>query len=230
MSSPFTEADIRTLLASSASPSLVPKFEEYLLAACNGTAPYVFDAVRMLIKLYQLFPLTLNVQNIGYACLLALVEGYCQDMNTTDLLAISYLLPPTSGVVLVEPCATIFQCYEHLTNCHFTEFWKAYEGLHQNNTDPRIQQAAKDRVPALQQAILGVLALTFKEAPTSTVLKALNVENVAAVLALKSPTVVSASDTSVVFVGTPDNTKRQRVYHEGVSFNAVSSLLNKMAQ
>jgi hypothetical protein len=58
----------------------------------------------------------------------------------------------------------------------------------------------------------------------------LNVENIAAVAALKSPAIVSASDSSVVFVGTPDNTKRQRVYQEGVSFNAVSSLLNKMAQ
>jgi hypothetical protein len=228
--SSFTEADVRTLLASSASPSLVPKFEEYLLAACSGRAPYLFDAVRVLVKLYQLFPPTLNVHNIGYACLLALVEGYCHDMNTTDLLAISYLLPPTSGVVHVEPCATIFQCYEHLTACHFTEFWQTYEGLLQYNTDPRLQQVAKDHIPALQQAIVGVLALTFKEAPTTTVLLALNVENIAAVAALKSPAIVSASDSSVVFVGTPDNTKRQRVYQEGVSFNAVSSLLNKMAQ
>jgi hypothetical protein len=45
---------------------------------------------------------------------------------------------------------------------------------------------------------------------------------------LSSPVVESVTETTVVFLPTVDNTKRQRVYQEGVSFSTVSALIQKM--
>jgi hypothetical protein len=45
-----------------------------------------------------------------------------------------------------------------------------------------------------------------------------------------SPVVASVTADAVAFVATPDNTKRERIYQEGVSFQTVSELLHKMAQ
>jgi len=224
-----SESDVRSILTASYSPSSVPKLEEYLMAACRGDAPYIFDAVRTLVKLYQLFPSTSSPKNIGYACLLTLLQGYCNDSSSTDLLALSYLIPVSSGVAKEEPCFTIFKCSEHLIACHFAEFWKVYASL-QNSSDTVVQEMAAKFIPNIQAAILAVLALSYKEAPAAIVLTALNVDKVTAVNSLKSPVVASISQDTVVFVATADNTKRQRVYQEGVGFSAVSSLLNKIAQ
>ena len=59
-STPPSRAEIDSLLASEnacavVSPSNVPVLEAYLTAQCTGQTPYHFEAVRMLVKLYQLF-------------------------------------------------------------------------------------------------------------------------------------------------------------------------------
>jgi hypothetical protein len=225
----LSDYDVQAILKASYSPSSVPKLEEYLMAACIEDAPYIFDAVRTLVKLYQLFPSTSSAKNVGYACLLTLLQGYCQNSSSTDLLALSYLIPVSTGVAKEEPCLTIFKCSEHLTACHFAEFWKDLASL-QCSSDTVVQQMATKFIPGIQAAILGVLALSYKEATAATVLTAVNVDNVTDISSLKSPVVASVSQDTIVFVATADNTKRQRVYQEGVSFSAVSSLLNKIAQ
>lgn len=203
-----SESEIRTLLSTqSYSPSSVTPLEDFLTAQAAGEVPYLFDAVRTLIKLYQLFPETKNEQHIAAACTLALVESYPQ----TDLLALSYMttVPPE-----------IAECAQQLNDCHFAAFWKSFSEL------PK-QDAARRRRRRLQQAIASVLALTYQRAPLAMVQAALddnstNVEDLEAI--------ERVDGDIVVFVATRDNSKRERVYQEGVSFDTVTSLLAKIAQ
>ena len=51
------ESEVRAaLLQGSYRPGMIAPLEDYLAAAVAGAAPYVSDAVRTLVKLYQLFP------------------------------------------------------------------------------------------------------------------------------------------------------------------------------
>lgn len=221
-----SESEIRALLAKSYSPSAVPKLEEYLAAICAGQAPYMFDAVRTLVKLYQLFPsagtnAAAADKNIGYACVLAMQQ------HGTDLLALQYLIPVAAQKD--EPCATASRCAALLDACLFADFWALYNSaLVEDSSDTIIQEMSKAAVPALQLSILAVLALSYKEAPVSVVMAALNVESAAGLKS--SPGIESVSETTVSFTATPDNTKRQRVYQEGVNFPTIAALLQKIAQ
>jgi translation initiation factor 3 subunit K len=222
---PPSESEMRSLLASQTySASSLPVYEAYLAAQVSGNAPYIFDAVRTLVKLYQLFPEKKNEVNIGHCCMLAL-----SNYPETDLLALSYMIP--TSTFTTEPMATIQKCSEQLDACNFIEFWKTFAVM-QQSSDAAIKGMAnsKSMEGKLQGAILSTLALSYKEAPASVVLTALNVTSVNAVTALKNPTVESITADTVVFLASQDNTKRKRVYQEGVNFTAISSLMAKMGQ
>ncbi|GAX15436.1 translation initiation factor 3 subunit K [Fistulifera solaris] len=218
-----SENDIRTLLNSqSYSSSMVQPLEEYLAAQTAGEAPYLFDAVRTLVKLYQLFPEHSKEDLTVHAYLLAMLE-----YPSTDNLALSYMIP--QPVLSKDVCASIQTCLTHLSACQFAEFWKTYEAL-ESSADVVVAGLAKRSVARLQASILQVLALTFKEAPTSVVSKALRGITAADITALQSPVVQSASADCVVFAASADNTKREKVYQEGVSFSTIGSLLSKISQ
>jgi hypothetical protein len=220
-----TESEIRTLLASqSYSASSLPQLEAYLAAQTSGDAPYVFDAVRTLVKLYQFFPEKSNEKNVGHCCMLALLN-----YPATDLLALSYLIPSATTLKLEPPFATIQKCSEQLDSCEFIEFWKTF-ALLQKSDDAAIKGMAAKAEGKLQSSILSTLALSYKEAPASVVLTALNITKIDAITALKNPTVESIKSDTVVFVASQDNTKRKRVYQEGVNFTAISALMAKMGQ
>jgi hypothetical protein len=220
----MSESEIRSLLADgfNPSPKSVPQFEAYLSAQTTGQAPYIFDAVRTLIKLYQLFPETAKEANIAKAFMLTMLA-----YPSTDLAAISYMVPYPSTTS--EPCATIRTCAEQLDACQFKAFWNTLEKL-EKDSDADISKLAKTSVPRLQAAILHTLALSYREAPAAVVTQALKMNAVGDVSALKHPAVEKVTADTVVFVATPDNTKRQRVFQEGVSFSAITSLMAKMAQ
>jgi hypothetical protein len=218
-----SENDIRTLLSSqSYSASMVQPLEEYLAAQTSGEAPYMFDAVRTLVKLYQLFPEHSKEDLTVHAYLLAMLE-----YPSTDNLALSYMIP--QPILSKDVCASIQTSLTHLSACQFAEFWKSYESL-ESSADPVLAGVAKRSVARLQASILQVLALTYKEAPTSVVSKALRGITAADITALQSPVVQSTSADCVVFAASADNTKREKVYQEGVSFSTIGSLLSKISQ
>jgi hypothetical protein len=245
----ISESDIRSLVSNTSySPLSIPKLEEYLLACCKGEVNYIFDAIRTLIKLYQLFPVpsspsdnnssisnpnavaakAIRYTNIGYACLLAM----CEYPNTTDLLALSYMIPQI--ITLKEPCCTVYKCADQLKSCHFDEFWKLYQNSLLNSTDPIARNVANRLIRRMQESILVVLALSYKVAPLRIVQKAIGADVVEYHDVIHKPSkdsvVESVQDQNVIFKASLDNTKRQRVYQEGVSFGTVSTLLQKIAQ
>jgi hypothetical protein len=236
------ELDIRRLLAKSYSASNIPPLEDYVLATCRCEVPYVFDTVRTLVKLYQLFPVTsvatdnaetasaLNEQRkkyTGYACVLSMQHG--------DLLALQYLIPKTAAPNSDSPVVSAaVQCASLLDACLFSEFWTLYSNafIASSSTDSDdgelLVSLTKSAIPTLQKSILSVLALSYKEAPIQFVMDSLNVARADDIQSLSSPVVESVTETTVVFLPTVDNTKRQRVYQEGVSFPTVSALIQKM--
>ena len=102
------------------------------------------------------------------------------------------------------------------------------------STDPALAQLAASpaHIARLQMAILSALALTYQQVSAAVVTKALNIDSVAAVAGLdaKKDVVEKVDGETVYFVGTSDNSKRQRVFQEGVSFAAISSLMTKISQ
>ena len=211
----LTDTEVRSMLEKSYSPTEIPKLEEYLEQACRGEAAFIFDAVRRLIKLYVLFPASskATTKNMGYASLLTFVK--CND----NLLALRYLIPMAKQQQ--EPFKSVFQCSAYLTACNFADFWKTFVNL-QTSDDVLVQKTSQAAVSHFQQTILEILALSYKKAPVSIILAALNVKTL--------PSTLSIEDDTVVFTATAENTKRERVYQEGINFGNVTLLLHKMGQ
>jgi translation initiation factor 3 subunit K len=227
-----TSADIRSLLDSRPGPSAVPQLQAHVAAQAKGETPYLFDAIRVLIKLYQLYPDSATTSDattmskteaIALACLLALQQ------NMTDFLALVYMIPPNT--MQAEPCSVIQACADALDACQYDQFWTQLQKL-QSCDMPSVAALAKQCVSAFQSNILSTLALTYRQAPSAVVLKALQLDSLAGVTALQHSAVefVSASDNVVTFKATADNTKREQVFHQAVGFSAITSLMSKLAQ
>lgn len=239
---PPSENDIRSLIQSGNcySASSIPLLEEYLAAALQGGLPYIADAVRTLIKLYQLFPAVRkqdsikSSQNIVAALFLAFTQ---QAPQTTDYLALTLLLPPASmhhqpqAAAAPSTVSILQKLVDQWNACQFEHFWKTYGELLES--DANLKAPATAAMPKLQVAVAQVLALTYRQAPVSLVQAAVNVSSaseISQVLGGKSSVVESIQNDMVVFTPSADNTKRQRVYQQGVNFAAVSALLSEVAQ
>ena len=112
-----------------------------------------------------------------------------------------------------------FRCFEMLDACNFKDFWVLFKDLRGGNADLKTLVHADDQ---LRQGIVDVLALSYRAAPLNVVQVALNVDTVDVAAYAK---VESVSATQVLFVATPDNTKRSRVFQEGLKFSAISSFV-----
>ena len=186
---------------------MIPKLEEFVDAQVQGHQEYLFEANHRLIKLYQLFSKH-NVEYIAKICCLAL-----SSYPSTDLLALTYMIPVHILKDETSILPAITECSKLLQNCQFQEFWTKSQSLTYLDSGK------------LRSGILDVLALSYKEAPLEVVTKAIHSQDVGA-----HPSVESVTSSHVVFVSTANNTHRERVYQEGVSYASVSSLMAKMAQ
>ena len=224
-------SDIRTLLDSRPGPSAIPQLQAHVAAQAKGDAPYLFDSVRMLVKLHQLFPDTTanssssNViqESMALSCLLAL----SQYPNMTEFLALVYMIPP--NIMASEPCASIQACADTLDACQYTEFWSLLAKL-QTCEMASVAALAKLSVSAFQSGMLTIFSLTYRQAPASVVLAALQVDSLDKIAALKHAAVESVAGNTVSFQSTSDNTKREHVFQESVGFTAITSLMSKLAQ
>ena len=216
-----SESEISTLLKNGAySADLIPKFEEYVSAQIAGQTPYHADAVRRLMKLYQFYPNTAKPDKIAEGCFLALLQFPAH----TDFLALKYMIP--SNTLNQETCGLVKACFQDLESCQFAQFWETYAQLESSST--LSSYLTPQTRKTFQAAILQVMALTYKQAPSSVVLPACQVDSVDAIKGHSS--VESVSGDTVVFVTTVDNTKRQRVYQESLDFASISALMSQISQ
>jgi CSN8/PSMD8/EIF3K family len=109
------------------------------------------------------------------------------------------------------------RCAELLDSCQFAQFWTLYKTLESNESLLPMVESGTDR---LCQSIATVLALSYRTAPLSVVTSALHTDNVAKY-------VESVNGDTVSFPATPDNTKRGRVFQEGVTFTEIATLMSK---
>jgi hypothetical protein len=113
-----------------------------------------------------------------------------------------------------------------LDACQFAEFWTVYQNL-MDDPEETLSVLAKRSTERLSKSIVSVLALSFRTAPLLVVTAASNVDTTA--LSSYEAVVERVDNDSVTFVATADNTKRDRVFQEGVTFNDISSLMSKAA-
>lgn len=221
---PPTASELDALLARDFSSAAAPQLEAHVQAACAGTTPYHAAAVRRLVKMYQFVPQQIKPEILAAACWLTLL----QYPNPTDYLAVQHMIPiPT--LQNDDTTALIGTAFGHLQACEFTQFWTTYGEL--KNCDALKAYLTDATVQTLQGKILQVLAITYKEAPASVVLPALNATSTAAACQGHDDVVASVTaDDTVVFRATDDNTKRARVYQESLDFHSISALLSKIAQ
>lgn len=111
----------------------------------------------------------------------------------------------------------VFRCAELLDSCRFAEFWTLYKTLESNESLLPLVKSGTDH---LCQSIASVLALSYRTAPLSVVTCALHTDNVAKY-------VESVNGDTVSFAATADNTKRGRVFQEGVTFTEIATLMSK---
>ena len=199
-----------------------------MLAQAKGSAAYSFDANRILMKLYQFFPPTASAdekEKERTSTALALLLALLQYPTTTDVIALCCLVP--ERLKSQEPCATIIQSADLLDSCQFADFWKLWKPL-ETNTNAAIAAVplAKHRA-SLQAAIGSVLALTYRTAPLSMVLAALDMSSGSEVTGLS--VIESADASNVYFAATADNTKRDKVFKE-VDFTSISNLMANIAK
>ena len=219
MSSPSRDNVEALLKKSPYSSSNQATLEAYVDAQASGKAPYYMDANRSLLKLYQFFPQNLKEEKVALILLLALLE-----FPSTDLLALRYLVP--DRVQKAEPCNAILACAGLLQSCKFTEFWPAFSALGGEATVNALVVASHEK---MQRAIVEVLALTYRTASVSKVLEALNMSSGDELSNLRHPSIISTDGDNVVFVASADNTKRNRVFQEGVNYNAIASMMAKVS-
>lgn len=113
----------------------------------------------------------------------------------------------------------IFRCAELLDSCRFAAFWTDLKTLESDATLGSLVKSSKDK---LCKAIAAVLALSYKTAPLDIVQAALNEEDV-------GKYAEKVDGNTVYFASTADNTKRDRVFQEGVTFGEISNLISKTA-
>ena len=123
-------------------------------------------------------------------------------------------------------CLFLYRCAELLEACQFADFWQVFGQIEMEAaaSDSMKKAAASPETQSkLRKSILSLLAHTYRTAPLAMVLAALNVSSLNADDAM----VASVSGDTVTFVASPDNTKRSRVFKEGVNYDAISSMMTK---
>lgn len=268
MAASLSHSEIQTLLAESAyDPNVCPKLEAYVRAQVSAVASslvasespdvqYCFDANRTLIKLYQFFPHLqgeLGMTITALAAFLALLR-----FPETDFMALSCLIP--ERVQSMEPCATLVRCAELLESCQFSDFWPEFRklgipeyGAREGETvvsdDRKLLSNAINGSNAsnqIRENIINMLARTYRSAPLSLVLAALDMKDAESLKAFGSKVMLSAEGSSgsenetpivekiegdlVTFAASADNTKRVgSAYKEGVGYDDVAAMMSKTA-
>jgi hypothetical protein len=240
------EEKIRALLDThSYHSNMIPPLEDFLHQMCAGTAPYSWDAVRTLVKLYTLFPNSTNsekkatLDRMGLACLLALTYG----SGNNDIVALRFLIPTTLYLSSDDGCSPllisqVMDCATLYDASQFVDFWKLYSASFVSHPSiDAVRAVATAAMPILQRSILTVLSITFQQAPTALVLAALNASDMKELAAISTGIVELSDVDTVTFVRTADNTQRHRSFQENISYSTLSGLLydpskakNAMAQ
>ena len=221
---------IRTLLDThSYSAALIPPLKEYLRHMGAGTAPYAFDAVRTLVKLYTLFPQSaadadadaVEDEDMGRACLLALTYGSAH----SDMHALRLLIP-TAVVVRDGRVARVLECAACFEAAQYTEFWSLFLSLP--------MELPPDATTTLQRAIAATIAGTMAQAPAPYVRAALHLSssytNDKLLLPLLQGIVEEEEDGIVTFVRTADNAPRPRAVPERLAYATVGAALRAVSQ
>lgn len=113
------------------------------------------------------------------------------------------------------------RCANLLDSCRFVEFWSEYESLTKGDNNDDLSSLATNSKSNLVESILGVLALSHRTIATQKVLVATNLQKLE-----PSQVIESMDDTTVTFVATADNTKRNRVFQEGVNFTQIATMMS----
>jgi hypothetical protein len=108
-----------------------------------------------------------------------------------------------------------------LDSCKFQEFWGEYEKLEANSD---LKSFVASSANKLRQGIVQVLALSYRAAPLAVVHAALHTDSIDASM---SPIIQAVTSDQVEFCPTPDNTKRHRVFQEGVKLTSISNIVVK---
>jgi len=233
-----THAHVKSLLEHSAyNPAIVPQLQAYVvaqvrsLASKTPAAPYFFDANRTLLKLYQFFPHLADDDAVSLVLLLSLLE-----FPSTDFPALCFLVPERARDA--DLCAALSTCAELLEGCRFREFWAAYFRISKDRADPVAEVdldviTSLEVVDKLRTSIWKIFALAYLSAPLEVLLHALHFEKKSEFedFARRNQEVGGAvevlDDRTVTFVASQDNTKRNRVFQEGVKINAIANMMAK---
>ncbi|EED94946.1 hypothetical protein THAPSDRAFT_21491 [Thalassiosira pseudonana CCMP1335] len=215
-----THGEIQALLSTSAyDPAIVSKLEAYVRAQVSSVASslesdaqYSFEANRTLVKLYQFFPHLegeLGMTVTALAAFLALLQ-----FPETDFMALGCLIP--ERVQSMEPCATLVRCAELLESCQFSEFWPEFRklgipeyGARDNETvvsdDRKLLSNAVNGSSASNQIrinMIQMLARTYRSAPLSSVLGALDLKDVESLKGFSSKVMLVAGGGEGEVTGT----------------------------
>lgn len=244
----MSEAEINSLLESSAyNADSIPKLEKYVDAQISGSAPYNLCANRTLAKLYQFFPGRSSSSDhyIAQILILSLLEYPSSDLLSL-LCLISEKVQETETVALIiryvsEKKLTRFEnhfvyssnathsfyysCFNLIDSCKFKEFWTEFKKLEESHMDLKSICNSPATTQKLQSGIAQVLAISYRSAPLSIIKVALNTTSSDIISGV--PEVESVSQDNVTFVATADNTKRNRVFQQGVQFSSIASLVAK---
>lgn len=243
-----THSRITTLLSESAyDPSIVPELQSYVklqiqsLTSNNNDSPYHFDGNRTLIKLYQFFPHLSDENSISLILFLSLLE-----YPNTDFSALCCLVPDKIQTRHDSVVMALVNSSELLEGCEFAEFWKVYFELgavsssDEGGSDGDVVKVTKSVladivscpsvVDKLRCAIWKVLIVTYRAAPLDMILKSLYLKDKGDLEALArreeevGKQLERVSEEMVYFAATEENTKKSRVFKEGVKFDVIAGL------
>lgn len=224
------ETIVGLLEHSAYNPGIVPQLEAYVNAQASNSQQYSFEANRTLLKLYQFFPHLADENYISLVLFLTIVE-----FPSTDCTALCCLIPEKNQSR--EPCATLIRCADLLETCQFSQFWLTLQQISTNTKHASLSAFASSptTVAKLRRSILTLLSLTYITTPLAVVLSALDLKSS---FALKdflqedgnehvAALVKEVKEGECVdFMPRKENTRRNRVFKEGVGFDSIANIIS----
>jgi len=140
------------------------------------------------------------------------------------------------GVKNSEPFPTLARCADLFDACQFKEFWSIYSTIADAASHlPKVVAFAKSKHAQnqIRSYILDTLSLTYKSVSIDdVVLTSLNLESKADFEEFlengKAAGIVEKIvDEKVIFVSRSENTKRNKVFQEGVAYSTIRRMVEE---
>ena len=190
---------------------------EYVLEEFNGTKPYLFEANKALMKIYQI-----NANNTKADIVARIMALSLMNLPSSDLLAITYLIP--RGIASDTVIETLLKRSDLLERGQYNEFWQSY---------PQTEIfSSPSFIKAIRNFILTNISDTFKSITKEHFQSALGLKDneVNAFVDANKSLISSSAGDSISFVAKSTHSVKAANENEGLVVGEILRIVNSVRE